>query len=389
MRGIARLLTVTHSLSRRAGGLYFSVRRLAQSAAERGVPVDVLGLRDPDTERDLPLWQPLHAVAFDCVGPPALGYAPALHRELSHLVGPGCVLHLHGLWKLASQACLRVSEQTGVPRVISPRGMLDTWALQQSSGRKRLAGLFYENANLRGAHCLHALNPAELRQIRDFGLRRPVAVVPNGVDIPELRDRAPPRPGPAEGKRVILFLSRVHPKKGLLPLVDAWSRCAKRFPEWLLAIAGPDDGGHAAEVDARIRSAGVEEQTALVGPQYGEQKAAWLHCAELFVLPSLSEGFPMAVLEAMAYQLPVLMTPQCNFPEAAQCGAALNVAPEAGVLAEALQNLLAMSDGERAELGKRGKTLVQHSYSWDRIAETMIEVYEWLLGGDRPDCVER
>jgi glycosyltransferase involved in cell wall biosynthesis len=133
----------------------------------------------------------------------------------------------------------------------------------------------------------------------------------------------------------------------------------------------------------------VESSVTLVGPLYGERKLAALAAASLFVLPSFSEGFSMAVLEAMAARLPVIITPECNFPEAEKASAGLQVEPTEDGMALGLHELLRASDAEREQMGRNGRVLVETGYTWDRIARQMVELYQWLVGGGAPPaCVE-
>lgn len=384
------VLIVTHWLSRRAGGLFWSVRRLAQSLVDAGTETRVYGLWDEDTERDAASWLPLLPHAGRATGPRSLGYSQSVFSGLARdAQAPGALIHLHGLWKLTSLASLHASRRYRAPRIVSPRGMLDKWALDRSQGRKRLAALLYENANLRGADCIHVLCDAEADQVRAFGLRNPIAVIPNGVDLPG-PDAACGDPAPPgwSDRKVMLFLSRLHPKKGIPALVRAWARAGVGDRGWALAIAGPDEDGHRAMVEGLVAELRVSSSVRIVGPQYGDGKHAWFRRASAFVLPSHSEGFPVAVLEAMAYGLPVLISPACNFPGAVAGGAAVESKAAPEELAERLAEVAGMSAEERTNMGEAGRALVARDYQWRTIAERMVGVYRWLrYGGARPDCV--
>ena len=381
MSTTARILYVTHSVSRQGGGISSAVSRLSQSVAGHGWETRVFGLTDADTANDRAIWGDVKVRTFPVIGPHRLGHASGLGAALEKSAGAGTIVHLHGLWKWTSLAVLRASRATHTPRVVSPHGMLDRWALARSVAQKRVAWWLYEAANLRGADCLHALCEAEVAQIRDAGLTNAVAVIPNGVDLPPAAPSAGCEAVEAvvHGRRVLLFLSRIHPKKGLIPLMHAWAACGTRHGDWVLAIAGPDEGGHEAEVRRLVTSLGVEDSVLFVGPQYGPAKAAWLAVSSAFVLPSFSEGFPMAILEAMAYGLPVVMTPACNFPEAQAAGSAIAATPAPESLVEAIERLTALSDTERRAMGARGRELAAREYAWDRIAGRMIRLYGWLL----------
>jgi poly(glycerol-phosphate) alpha-glucosyltransferase len=290
-----------------------------------------------------------------------------------------------------SVASLRWAKR-GSPYVISPHGMLDPWAVKNSRWKKRLAGALYEHRHLRGAACLHALSHAEAEAFRAYGLRNPVCVIPNGVEIPAGR---PPVPAPWKGKlpkdaRVLFYIGRLHPKKGLETLLRGWStvqRDANRSG-WHLVIAGWDQDGHEQELRALAGTLGLHDSVHFIGPQFGELKAACFQAAAAFILPSVSEGLPMTVLEAWAYGLPVLMTRQCNLPSGFEAGAALRIDPEAESIAGELQFLFQMSDADRSVIGERGLALVKERHQWSTVAAQMIAVYEWALGaGPAPDCL--
>jgi poly(glycerol-phosphate) alpha-glucosyltransferase len=381
---------LTASVSRRAGGVFDAVRNLAGSLrANVDYPVQVFGLHDRNAEVDRGAWGDVPVRTFGVAGPAAFGFAPGLERALE-AAQPG-IVHVHGLWMYPSVASLRWAKR-GSPYVISPHGMLDPWAVKNSRWKKRLAGALYENRHLRGAACLHALNDAEAEAFRAYGLRNPVCVIPNGVEIPAGR---PPVPAPWKGKlpkdvRVLFYIGRLHPKKGLETLLRAWSTVRRdaKGSGWHLVIAGWDQGGHEQELRALASTEGLNESIHFIGPQFGELKAACFQAAAAFILPSVSEGLPMTVLEAWAYGLPVLMTRQCNLPSGFEAGAALPIEPEAESIAEKLQLLFQMSDADRRVIGERGLALVKERHQWSAVAAQMIAVYEWALGGGpAPGCL--
>src|SRR5712671_3870245 len=177
--------SVIASLSRNAGGLFESVRRLHQSLAE--IPemrVHVLGLRDEFTDADMAAWSPLKVEAFSVRGPRQFGYAPGLKQTL--LEQGGDIIHTHGLWMYQSVATRDWHRKTGRPYLISPHGMLDPWAVKNSAWKKKLALLFYEREHLENAACLRALCEAEAGAMRAFGLKNPICIIPNGIDVPEI-----------------------------------------------------------------------------------------------------------------------------------------------------------------------------------------------------------
>lgn len=279
------------------------------------------------------------------------------------------------------------------PRIVSPHGMLDSWAVQNSSLKKKIVSALYEQRNLTGAACLHALCEAERDAIRDYGLKMPVAIIPNGVDLsiasgtfprPEWYDRVP------KGARILLFLGRIHPKKGLALLLDALSRLERgEADQWHLVIAGWDQGGTEEQLVTQAAELGIAHRIHLVGPQFGAQKNATLAASDAFVLPSLSEGLPMAVLEAWAFSLPVLMTTACNLPEGFAADAAIQLEEAPAVMAEGLRRLTSLSEAQLCKMGANGYELVRRSFTWSEVAHRMRQTYDWVLGGrDQPDFVD-
>jgi poly(glycerol-phosphate) alpha-glucosyltransferase len=275
--------------------------------------------------------------------------------------------------------------------------MLDPWALANSAWKKKLFSWLVEDDNLRSAACLHALCQPEVENIRRLGLCNPVAILPSGVDLEQF---PPPAPRAcfdhlfptAAGRHLLLFLARIHPKKGILLLVDAWAalKAEGRLARdgWLLVVAGPDQLGHRAQVDERILALGLGRDVLLTGPLSEDAKWAAFSAADGFILPSSSEGLPLGVIEAMAFRLPVLLTRQCNV-DAEALGAGLVCEPETGSIVKQIRVFLELGDKDRRAFGDKGRAAVEERYSWQRIAPNMVEVYSWLLGsGRRPSCVE-
>ncbi len=372
---------LTSWLSQPGGGVTAALAPLARDLEAQGVSVSVFGLADSCEGLRGDGWGRVSVQTAPPLPPRAFGYAPGL----AGLLKRSCpdLIHVHGLWMYSSLASLRWSNHCQRPRVISAHGMLDPWAVRHSAWKKRVAAALYERAHLRGAACLHALNEAEMRAFRGAGLRNPVCVIPNGVDPPAGQPSAALSWGDrVRGRKVLLFLGRLHPKKGLVNLVQAWA-CARRNPaarDWALVIAGWDQNAHERELQGLVKELSLERFVLFVGPQFHEARAASYARAEAFILPSVSEGLPMAVLEAWSHGLPVLMTAACNLPEGIAAGAALPIDPDAGGIAQGIRDLFAMSDSERSEMGACARRLTAERFSWPTVAAQMRDVYEWISG---------
>lgn len=378
-----KIVHLTAHLSRHSGGFFHSVHGLASALGRcPDTAVEVVGLRDRRSPEDAVARREARTCACDQYGPRALGYSPGFARELGR-ISPDLV-HSHGLWMYHSRANLHWSRRAHRPYVVSPRGMLHPWALRRAVWKKRIAACLYEGAHLRGATCLHATSATEARHFRAYGLTRPIAVLANGVDLPALHacDQARER-----SERTALFLSRIHPVKGLPLLVRAWRRVQERHPDWRLVVAGPDERGHAAEIRglaAGLGARGIE----LIGPAYGEAKGALYAAADLFVLPTHSENFGLVVAEALAHGVPVITTTGAPWQglRTERCGWWIELSEE--LLADALDAAMSLPEAERRAMGPRGRAWIERDFTWPAIARQMREVYEWVLGGGPPPaCV--
>ncbi|MBB5039603.1 poly(glycerol-phosphate) alpha-glucosyltransferase [Prosthecobacter dejongeii] len=338
---------------------------------------------------------------FDCYGPRRLGYAPGMGKKLTAFDPE--VVHSQGMWTYTSWVAARWRRRTGKPEVIHPHGMLDPWAVKNSAWKKKLIARIFERRHLSETSCLRALCHAELEAIRSYGLRNPICVIPNGIDLPadHLIQRNQNKLSP--NKKVLLYLGRLHPKKGLVNLLHAWGALSKqqgKTSEWVLAIAGWDEGGHEDELKrlaVNLKMAWNEggninseddDRVRFLGPKFGSEKEQLYRDCDAFILPSFSEGLPMVILEAWAYAKPVIMTPMCHLPEGVTAQAAFEVSPDVGQIQDGLSRLIQLSDAEREEMGTRGRALVGQRFTWDLVGSQMHSVQHWLVNGTpAPECV--
>ena len=298
------------------------------------------------------------------------------------------ILHLHGLWMPSSHVAFRLARARGLPVMLSVRGGLTPWALRQKRLKKWLAMRLYQRRDLATAAAFHATADSEAETIRARRLTQPVWVIPNGVDLPAaLPERAP---GRREG-RTALFLSRLHPGKGLLDLVQAWDRVRPRG--WRMRIVGPDVCGHKAAVQAEIARLGLDGDFEFVGEVDDQRKWQEYVNADLFVHPSHSENFGISIAEALAAGLPVITTKGAPWSELqgtptlphsrtptlphSRCGWWIDIGPDA--LAETLREATSLSDAERRELGANGRQLIAAKYTWHAIGAEMKAAYTSIL----------
>jgi len=384
---------VTPSISREGGGLFDSVRRLSQELFKFDNTVEVFGLVDDHSSADLASWEPASVRLFKCFGSARFNYSPSLRKALLRC---DCeVILSQGLWRYISVVIPDWHRKTGGAYIATPHGMLDPWSLKHSGWRKRLAGWLYENRHLKRAACIRALTLTEAQEIRRYGLQNPICVIPNGVDEPPITN---PLPKPwssnpsLDGKQIMLSLGRIHPKKNLVALIHAWRDCllqpASPLHDWRLVIAGPDELETEKKLKILVAQLSLGSSVHFAGPIYRQQKAAAYLGASGFVIPSLGEGLPIAVLEAWSYGLPALITKECNLSEGINAGAGIEITSDRAGIAAGLQRLATLTNNEHSLMSARAKSLVQRKFNWQQIGREMSDVVLWVTGqGPRPSCI--
>ena len=305
-------------------------------------------------------------------------------REMDSLCSIPTVLHSHGVWLPLNHWACQGAHRAGIPLIIQPHGMLEPWAMNFKAYKKRLAMALFQRRDLQNAHALIATSLSECENIRNLGFRQPIAVIRNGVKFHDQEPTSQLRYKERD-RRTVLFLSRVHPKKGLINLVRAWANLAPRG--WCLKIAGPDESGHLQEVMALVKKLGLESSVEYVGEVDGERKSLLYRRADIFVLPTFTENFGVVVAEALAHGVPVITTRGAPWAdlETFRCGWWVDIGVEP--LVQALREAIGLNDDERQAMGQRGQEFIRR-YDWDDIARQTVEVYRWVLGqGAKPDCV--
>lgn len=377
--------SVVHTLSglkEAAGGVARSVPGLCEALAGEGCRTILVTQTQADAPQDPPMRPDAKLVETHLLRGYdwehlRFSFTPRLGNLLESIcIGAmPCVVHDHGLWLHMNHVAAVTTNRLGIKRVVSPRGMLDEWSLQYRGWKKKLAWLAYQGRDLRSASAFCATSVREAESIRALSLRQPIAVIPNGIHRPLVQDRV----RHSAGLRTVVFMSRLHPKKGLLDLVAAWARVG--LPGWRLVIAGPDEGGYRHQVKEAVRQTGMQAGISLVGPVEGSAKGQLLASADIFVLPTYSENFGLVVGEALSYGVPVITTNVTPWDalRSNRCGWWIDTG--AAPLASALAEAMALSDDQRAEMGQRGRALIEKAYSWRSVAGKHIELYNWLLHG--------
>lgn len=287
------------------------------------------------------------------------------------------IIHDHGIWLPAHHKIAKLAQRLAVPRVVSPRGMLEPWCLQHHGFRKRVAWLLYQRRDLASSTSLHATSQSEAQQFRRLGFTQPITLLPNGVGLPDVAvtERAQQ---PAYDKREILFLSRIHPVKGLLNLVAAWKNCVHE--NWRLRIVGDDEGGHRQAVADAISSLELNDSVQVEAAVHSSEKWSLLQRADVVILPSVSENFGIVVAEALAVGTPAITTTGTPWQQLTGMRCGWYVDPSVEGLSSALQSAMSCSREQLHEMGARGQQWVREEFSWNDIGMKMLQAYQCLAG---------
>lgn len=377
-----RIIHTVPSIAEKSSGPTYTVMRLAMELRQRGNDV-MLACLDSPGHPPTPDW----VMRFPRLGiDRRLGVSPAMHRWLRQLKASeqAVVLHNHSLWMMPNVYPGWVAKANRIPYVVSPRGTLGTAAFQGGSAVKKVFWPLVQRPALAAVSCFHATAASEAGEIREHGFQQPIAVIPNGVDMPEQSFREHAR------RREVLFLGRIHPKKGLDVLLRAWGRIERSRADWVLRIVGPDNGGYLARM--RELSSELGLQRALFdGELVGDERTAAYRRASLFVLPTRNENFAMTVAEALACGTPAIVSKGAPWSGLARHGCGWWIDHGEDALASALANAMSCDTTLLQGMGSRGAEWMRAEFSWEAVGAQMEEVYRWVRDGlpqsERPATV--
>ena len=392
MRSADRPLRPVHviaGLDPAYGGPSYSVPRLCEALAAEGtepVLLSVAAARDPPCDTS-PRGYPDRRFAQDLGRVPglrALRCSAAFSAALKEAVTAADLVHDHGLWLSPNLQAGWAAAAASKPFVVSPRGMLSPPALAFSRIKKRVIWSLLQGPVIGRASCIHATSAEEYAELRAFGLGQPIAVIPNGIDLPEPASDSHERNA---RERVVLSLGRMHPKKGLETLLQAWAKLEPASPDWRLSLVGPGDECYVRELRRTARILGLA-RVSFGEPVYGAAKWDAYRAADVFVLPSQNENFGLTVAEALAAGTPVIATTGTPWSRVESEGCGWRVEPAHDALAAALVTVMAMPRSVLQGMGSRGRAWMARDFSWDRVACDMGELYSWLVGrAEQPPSV--
>ena len=387
---------VTAGLSRKASTGVFEVsRQLAINLTEEKNDLTVFGLADDNTPKDNSLWAPIQPLGFEASFPRRLGYSKQYLQSL--LSTPADVAHLHVLWMYQSAMIYKWHLKYKKPFITTVNAMLDPWALKNSFFKKRMAHYLYERSAMSACSCFQVNTQSEYEFARMYGLKNPVAIVKNGISIPDLSKQYKDPPWKnriAKNKKILLYLSRVHPKKGIANLINALSILKKSdcpsYENWVLVIVGCKEGGeHEKELQQLVSKNKLEEKVFFLGQYFDEDMQACYYHSDAYILPTYSDGMPLAALNAWAFGKYSLLTPACHLTEGYEEGVARKIEPDADDIASGLTHLFNIKEDELKCLGQKAHQFVKREYSWKEMAGKISTIYQWVAGaGATPSFVQ-
>jgi glycosyltransferase involved in cell wall biosynthesis len=375
-----RIVHIVPSVIKESSGPSYSILSICKNLANSNLDVKLLALD----------WAPIKLppkflLTFKMGWMPRrLGQSPKLYSYLLEEASSKRIdiLHNHGMWQMNSLYPGWVSKKTSTKLIVSPRGTFSKWAMKNGSFAKKFFWILLQRPSLNNTICFHATSESEYEDIRRLGFRQPVAIIPNGIDMPSLSEKKSIK------SRTLLFLGRIHPVKGLDLLLNSWKEVQDFFPEWQLIIVGSDDdyygkSGYLKKMtDLSIRL-GLE-RVYFIGELKGEEKFKAYIDAELFILPSHSENFGVTVAEALSYGTPVIASHGTPWKEIQSRNAGWWVSNDIESLSLCLKSALSSSSSELTSMGDQGREWMENEFSWKQISQKMLETYEWLSDKNQP-----
>lgn len=370
-----KVLHFITGLDEMSGGPTRSVSLLATGQAKIGLDVTIMTIRTANITLDALRNTAVRVVVLE----PTYSI-----REVETFICQNNInlVQLQSIWAPQYHSVAKLCRRLSIPYIITPRGMLEPWSLQQKWFKKKLALMLYQKADLSKAACIHTTAVMEARNVRNIGIKAPIAVIPNGINT----ETYPLRSISQKPLQQVLFLSRIHPKKGLDLLIDVWARLPERLHNWKLLIVGNGEEAYIQSLKDKVSALKLNNSVEIHPPIFGKAKIDMYHNSSLFVLPSYSENFGMVIAEAMCCGVPVITTDTTPWPWLDETGTgwSINLTPDN--LLHALTHAMDLPAETLFDMGQKGSLEVNKRFNYLQVARQTEELYRWILTREhRPD----
>ncbi len=290
------------------------------------------------------------------------------------------IFHIHGIWQMPTLLPSMFARNRKIPYVITLRGMLEPWSLSQKSFKKKVAMFLFQRRYIQYAKVIHVTCSAEAKSVRDNGFKNPIAIIPNGINL----DDYPNKPLIKKGNnKKILFLSRIHEKKGLENLIHAWGLLNLNIRKnWKIDIVGNGESNYIKSLTKLINSKGLTSEIKILKPVFGMNKINLFRSADLFVLPTYSENFGVVIAEALASFTPVITTHGAPWQDLEDYDCGLWIETGVSALSTALKEMILKDDKTIEKMGLNGRKLIEDKFSMREVSRKMFDLYDWILDTD-------
>lgn len=375
-----KILHIAPSLNPEWGGPPRVVIGMAKALVEKGVKVSILTTAEKGKERRgiRPKGVTVQVFERGSFSRFWTAYSSGVTRVMVEEIENCDLVHIHELWHYLHYVGHKTARKLKKPYGISVDGQLAPWDLSRKALRKSIYSILVQKRILKDAAFLHAVTEEEVKDIRKYGVSNNIFIIPNGINLEDSLTLSRVHPGlpKLQNKKIVLFLGRIHPIKGLDLLAKAWGQIAKGRNDLVLVIVGPDTDGYKSKIEGILKSKGVTDKVIFLGMVEEDEKKIILERADIVVIPSYSEVRSLVALEAMISQKPIIITNQCHFSEISEVAAGIVIEPNVVQLEKALNELL-VNPEMRKRMGQNGRTLVMERYTWDKIVNRLIEIYKY------------
>lgn len=389
-----RLISIIENLANEYGGPANSLPNLLNSLKkELAIESVIYSISWADCERNFYVERfKIPWVNCKSSGLNKIRYSRELKKKLVNDVESDDIIFSNNLWNYPAYLAFKLSKNKAVPHIVSIRGALYPWSISQGRWRKKLAWYFFQKKALQNASLIHVTCKDEMNAVRNLGIKTPIALVPHGIDFEEhqslvLKETALKSLNLDLGKKYVLFMSRLHKKKGLDLLLDIWVKISKKNPDWCLLIVGPDYSDYSSKISELSTKYNLTDNIKVLGMLTGQEKINAFSCSDFFVLPSYSENFGVVIGEALASGLPVVTTTGTPWSDIKVnvCGKYIELTREN--LNDALLEMMKLNQSELSLMSNNAKNLIKRDYSWSKQSLKFSKAIDFLINDEPTDIV--